>query len=1059
MSIGSGRRRAVQVACALAVAWATAPSGAQPASSDSGATPLALSGVPFHHHWDPTRDHDVSSTYQRARDQYIATWGFAPGQQTKPVAGSFPIIRWSSIGPVRIAEAGVVQSYLNASGRINSIAIHPTDPNTIYIGAADGGVWKTTDGGAGWLPLTDGQCSLEIGAIAVDPVSPSIVYAGTGSNEGETFSIERPGGCGLLRSTDGGTNWTVLAGIATIGARVEKLVVDPVTAGSSTATKVFAATVNKGLLRSTDSGSTWTQILTGGDATDIVIDPSNPQIVYAAIGNSFGASSNGIYKSTDGGATFPTKLAGGFPTSNVGVIKFDVAHTSPLSTLFAAVENPATHSLLGIFKSTDSGATWSQVAASGAFGGTQLDADITLNVDPANASTVYFGATILSKSTDGGATFTILSDVGNGPIHPDFHAFVFQPGNSATIYVGNDGGIFKSTDRGGTWTTLNSELAITQIYPGGALHPSNRNIILAGTQDNGTIKYSGFAPWDEVRRSPSGGILCGDGGFNAIDQSTPTTYYATCSGPDVQPIVYRSDDTGGTWTAKTNGINPSDPAAVSSMVMSPSNSQTLYYGTNKVYKTTDRGETWTPSGTTFQGGNVLKIAPAPSNANIIYIIVPIAPSGLFKSTDGNASYTSIISSDLPAGFVPNSLAVHPTDPNTAFVGYGGSFTPAVLKTTDGGTTWTDISGNLPAIPINAIVLDPSAPTRKILVATHLGVFGTIDGGVTWTPSGVGMPNVIVTDLKYNPVTAELIAFSFGRGAWRATLSIAPSHDFNGDSMSDILWRSANGDVAMWLMNGRQVGSNLLVSNVATSWSIVGQRDFDGDGKADILWRETNGAVAIWLMNGGQVSSSTVVSKVPLSWTIVGTGDFNGDGKADILWRDTNGNVAIWFMNGTKVTSSTLVANVALSWTIVGASGNDIFWRDTSGNTALWIMNGGQVAANVFLGHVTASWSIAGIGDFDGDGNRDILWRDTSGDTAIWLLDASGQATASLFVGNVLTNFSIAETADFDGDGKSDILWRDTSGVAVIWLMNGRAVTASSKFGVTTDWSIQGAGED
>jgi photosystem II stability/assembly factor-like uncharacterized protein len=960
-----GRSPAHIIACALVVAaigWTILPSWAQ----TRGNLDSHLKRAPF--------DENAWRASQRAREQHIRTWGFAPGQQAQPLPNSLPVTRWSSIGPLRISHG----TDLFAAGRLNSIAIHPTNTNIIYVGAADGGVWKTTDGGGIWAPLTDDQCSLHIGSVAIDPVNPSIIYAGTGDPRGVVVPFNvGSGGCGILRSTDGGTSWALVADSTAFTApEVEKLVIDPATAGSTTTTKIFAATTNRGLLRSIDGGSTWTQVLSIGSArhaSDIVIDPSNSQIVLAAIHTQSNNSDAGIYKSTDGGATFPTKLAGGFPTTNVGRIKLDIAASSP-STMFAAVEDLSNRGLLGIFKSTNSGANWSAVTASGVVGADKLDYKLTLNVDPTNANIVYFGVTRLNKSIDGGATFTDITD----STHVDFHAFAFQPGNSSTIYAGNDGGIYRSTDRGVTWSTLNLSLAITQFVPGGALHPSNPNIAIGGTQDNGTIKYSGFAVWDEV--------LCGDGGFNAIDQSTPSTYYVACANSG--PTVFRSDNSGGSWAEKNTGINPNDSAIFPALAMSPSNSQTLYFSTgNKVYKTTDRGEHWTPSGTTI---GAQAIAPAPSDANVIYIITG---QGLFKSTDANATYTQIISSDLPA-FVPNSLAVHPADPSTAFVGIGGPFSGAIYKTTDGGAHWTDISGNLPAIPVTAIVVDPSAPTSKLLVGTWLGVYSTIDGGATWAPTAIGMPNVVVTDLKYNPATATLIALTFGRGAWKATLAGGvATHDFNGDARSDIAWRHSSGVVAVWLMDGAQVVQSGKIADVPASWQIVGQRDFNGDAKHDFLWRDTHGTVAIWLLSGLQVLQSRSFGSVDSSWTIVGTADFNGDGDGDILWRNSNGAVAVWQMQGLQITQTAGFGIVPTDWVIAGTgdfNGDrkaDILWRNSSsGLVAIWFLNGLQVVSSGGIAVVPTSWSIAGTGDFDGDGKSDILWRENgTGNIAVWLL--------------------------------------------------------------------------
>ena len=294
-----------------------------------------------------------------------------------------------------------------------------------------------------------------------------------------------------------------------------------------------------------------------------------------------------------------------------------------------------------------------------------------------------------------------------------------------------------------------------------------------------------------------------------------------------------------------------------------------------------------------------------------------------------------------------------------------------------------------------------------------------------------------------------------------SLVVSPpaTHDFNFDRKSDILWREAGGTVAMWLMNGGTVSSNLLVSSVPTTWSIQGQRDFNGDAKADILWHDTSGNVAIWLMNGGTVSSSTFIANVPTAWSIAGTGDFNSDGKADILWRDNTGNVAIWLMNGTTVSSSIFVANVPLAWTIAASAGNNIFWRDNTGNVAMWQMNGGQVSSNTLIANVPASWSLVGAGDFDGDGFTDILWRDNTGNVAVWLMGANAQVVSSVFVANVPNTWSIADTGDYNGDGKSDILWRDNTGNVAIWLMNGGTVSSNLFVSnVPTNWTIQGHGQ-
>jgi photosystem II stability/assembly factor-like uncharacterized protein len=979
---------------------------------------------------------------QRARAEHEQKFGALRPQQPPGISPQFNQNIWTAIGPNNL-NAG------QASGRLNSIAIDPTNTNIIYAAGATGGVWKTTNGGTSWTPLTDTQCSTAMGSIAIDPTNTQVIYAGTGE---ANFSLDSYYGCGVLKSTDGGATWAQIGAsifdTATGGATISKVVINP----TSTQTVLVASSF--GLYRSTNGGANFTQVMSQTPVTDLVVDPTNTLIWYAAVGNIFGSANNGVYKSTDGGASFPTKLAGGLPTVNVGRINIAIAASSP-TTLYASVQNSSSFALLGIWQTTNGGTNWTQLTATGASCATQCWYDMYLAVDPTNAAIVYFGGFSLYRSANGGASFT---DIG-GSIHVDHHSFAFLPGGpTSTIFAGSDGGIFKSTNSGTNWTSLNTNIAITQFYSGIALHPTAAGTVLGGTQDNGSPLTTGSLTWTDQ--------IGGDGGFAAIDFTTPTTAYGETQwtppgcgfcGPR------RSDNLGvSAFNLRTTGINLNDPGLfIPPLIMSPSTATTLYFGTNKVHITTNRGDNWTASGTTL-GGNVTHIAQAPSNAAIIYAG---ATNGLvYKSTNTNATYASF-STGLPAR-VPTYLAVHPTDPNTAFVAVSGFGSGHVWKTINGGTSWTNISGNLPDVPVNAIVLDPTAPTTEIFVGTDLGVYRTHDGGTTWTVFNTGLPNVPVLDLKYNPTTGVLAAATHGRGVFIATIgALTATHDFNGDSKSDIAWRDSSGNAALWLMNGGSVSSSGVIGNVPAAWSIVGQRDFNGDGKHDLLWRDTSGNTAIWFLNGLQVSSSSSIGNVPTTWTVVGTADFNGDGKGDILWRDSSGTTAIWLMNGAQVATSASIGTVPTNWSIVGAadfdgdSKADILWRDSSGNTAIWFINGTQVTSSGGIGTVPIAWTIVATGDFDGNGKADILWRDSSGNTAIWLMNGTA-VSSSASIGVVPTTWSVKETGDFDGNGKADILWRDSSGNTAIWFMNGTAVASTASLGIIpTSWTIQGLNAD
>jgi glucose/arabinose dehydrogenase len=341
------------------------------------------------------------------------------------------------------------------------------------------------------------------------------------------------------------------------------------------------------------------------------------------------------------------------------------------------------------------------------------------------------------------------------------------------------------------------------------------------------------------------------------------------------------------------------------------------------------------------------------------------------------------------------------------------------------------------------------------------IFGATESGGVWTSTQrfisstdpVSFGEDEAGELYIVHLTGSIHRFDFG--------ALASSHDFNGDTKSDIAWRDTSGNVAIWLMNGTQVASNAGLGTVPTIWSIVGQHDFDGDGKRDLLWRDTSGNTAIWFMNGTSVASSAPIGNIPATWTVAASADFNGDGKADILWRDGSGNTAIWLMQGTQVLSNGSLGNVSpATWSVAGTGDfdgdgqADILWRDTSGDAVIWFMNGAQVRTALNVVTIPTNWSVVATGDFDGDGKSDILLRATNGDTVVWLMNAQQVAAGGNF-GNVPTSFSVAVTGDFDGDGKSDILWRDTNGNTSVWFMNGTQVTSTAAVGnIPTIWTVQ-----
>ena len=372
--------------------------------------------------------------------------------------------------------------------------------------------------------------------------------------------------------------------------------------------------------------------------------------------------------------------------------------------------------------------------------------------------------------------------------------------------------------------------------------------------------------------------------------------------------------------------------------------------------------------------------------------------------------------------------------------------------------------------------------RGEIVGTYsdnLGVHGfRYSNGVYTT---IDFPNVTTTRLSGINNAGQII------GYYATTPGLAIAHgliaqpninsDFNGNGTSDILWRSSNGALVDWSMNGSTISGSGYVTYQGNqiapdaSWSIADISDFNADGSADVLWRQSSGALALWSMNGTTVTSSNAVTSQgnavapDASWSVAGTGDFGGDGKADILWRQSSGALTLWQMNGASISSSNAVTYQGnavapdASWSVAGVadfSGDakaDLLWRNANGALALWQMNGATVTSSstvTYQGNAIApdaSWSVAGVGDFNSDGSADILWRQSGGSLAIWLMNGSlvQSSGAIKCQGNPVApdaSWKVVEIGDFNGDGNSDILWRNDNGTMAEWLMNGSQITQS-----------------
>jgi hypothetical protein len=656
---------------------------------------------------------------------------------------------WTNLGPqTSIPTSG-------GAGRVNCIVFHPTNSSTIFIGTPSGGLWKTTNGGSSWTTNTDELGSLGVTAIAIDPTNTNTMYLGSGDGDaGDTYSL------GVLKSTDGGTTWnpTGLSWTVNQTYRVSRLVMHP------TNSSILIAATTNGIWKTSNAGSTWTQVLTGS-FRDLEVDPSNPTVWYAG---SYAAGTAAIYKSTSTGDTW-TQLTSGLPTSNVRRVAIAIAPSSP-STVYALFCNNTDYGLYGVYRSTNSGSSWTQVKgptspnllgwnSNGGDAGGQGWYDLCITVNPTNANEVYVGGVNIWKSTNGGTNWTIVAHwTGSGAayVHADHHAIEFAPGSGTTLYSGNDGGFFRSTNNGTNWTDFSNGLGIHQFYRIGNSQ-TNANLVVGGAQDNGTDRWNGTS-WSR--------IIGGDGMEAAIDYTNANIQYGELYYGD----LYRTT-TGGT---PSNIADPSEDGAwVTPYVLHPTTNTTMYYSTmTRVYRSTNITNT-TPTWSAISGvlgstsDPLTMLAVAPSNGTTI---LTANSTGTWKGTYNGSSWTFSAVSGLPG--VVTYAAFHPTDPNTIYVTVGGYTAGSkVYKTTNGGTSWTNVSGSLPNIPANCVTINPNI-SDHVYVGTDLGVFISKDAGSTWEAFDTNLPNVIVNELDIQVSSGKIRAATYGRGLWESPLEPA-----------------------------------------------------------------------------------------------------------------------------------------------------------------------------------------------------------------------------------------------------------------------------------------------
>ncbi|HZT43743.1 MAG TPA: sialidase family protein [Chthonomonadaceae bacterium] len=703
-------------------------------------------------------------------------------QRVEPIPGTMPSVPQPSVSPLAATNPWVdlgpapLNAGVSWSGRIAGIAADPTNANTLFVATAGGGVWKSTDGGTTYTPLTDNQATLAMGAIAIAPSNHNVIYAGTGeaNNSGDSAY-----GYGVLKSTDGGSTWTLQGSSVFTMATISKIAISP-TDPNTVYVAVnrpglpagnYAYSGQTGIWKTTDGGSTWTNTTTSLSTSlgysDVALD-ANSGTLYAAIGPYYANSLNGVYRSTNGGSTW--SAAGNFPmggnNGRISIALFPSTSTTK-ATLYAAIESVQTSGLLALEKSTDGGTTWTALTNTPNYMGVSPYGQGWYNnaiaVSPSNANVVFAGGSSngggpnLIESTDGGATWTDISSDGSGNSpHTDEHALAFDA--NGKLLSGSDGGIWRlnnSNPSSLSWQDINGDLETIQ-FTGISLHPTNSNIAYGGSQDNGTEGTTGNLGWTL--------LIGGDGGHTRVDLANPTTIYQTFTGPDID----RSDNSGSSFFSITSGINFADNSNFYvPYVMDPANTSRLLLGTTTLYETTNKGNSWIGKGSFAATGPIDAIGV---NGNTIYVAAGgtyAASSVLFVTVNDGTSWTNV----TPAGITAHiaDIAVDPTNAQHAFAVADHFGAAHVLATANGGSSWSDISGNLPNLPVNAVKYDHTAST--IYIGTDMGVYASSGSGA-WTQVGIGLPNARVVDLDLNTGLGLLGAGTHGRSMWEVSIQAA-----------------------------------------------------------------------------------------------------------------------------------------------------------------------------------------------------------------------------------------------------------------------------------------------
>lgn len=685
------------------------------------------------------------------------------------------------------------------SGRISDIATHPKNENIWYVTVGSGGVWKTENAGTTWSAIFEKQTSYAIGCVTLDPSNPEIVWVGTGENNGGRHIGF---GDGIYRSEDGGKSWKNM-GLPN-SEHISKIIVHPTNSHIvwvAAQGPLWSSGGERGVYKTTDSGKTWNKVLETDEwtgATDLIIDPRNPNLLYAATWQRQrtvaaymgGGPGSGIHRSKDGGKTWE-KLTTGLPSSNLGKIGLAISPQQP-DILYAAIELDRRKG--GLYRSNNQGGSWTKMSDAIA-GGTGPHYYQELYACPHNFDRIYFADNYMQISNDGGKTFERMNE---STKHVDNHAVAFRKSDPNYLIVGTDGGLYESYDQTKTWNFIGN-LPITQFYKIAIDDAEPFYNVFGGTQDNNT--QGGPTRTDNshgIRNSDWFVVLGGDGHQPATEPGNPNIVYAQWQ----QGNLMRHDRITGENVYIQPQPNLGEPVERHNwdapILVSPHNPAHLFFASQRVWKSTDRGDSWTPISkdltknierieTPIFGkkqswdnpwdiyamsnySTITSLAESPRKAGVIYAGTD---DGLIQVTEnGGQNWRKIEVSQLPGlpatAFV-NDIKADLFDENVVYAVFDnhkyGDYAPYVYKSSDKGKTWTSLVNNLPKKHLCWRIVQDHKEKNLLFLGTEFGVFYSNDGGTKWIQLKGGLPTIPVRDLAIQKRENDLVLATFGRGIY------------------------------------------------------------------------------------------------------------------------------------------------------------------------------------------------------------------------------------------------------------------------------------------------------